>query len=64
VETLLESGEQRLVRLYKEVHVLPIEEPTLSELDPSRLSFFNINKPEDLLQAKNILRRGEDNTRP
>ena len=64
VETALESGEQRMVSFYKKVHVLPIEEPTLSELDPSGLSFFNINKPEDLDHAKDILKRGEGDTRP
>ena len=64
VETALGSGEKRMVSFYKNVHVLPIEEPTLSELDPNGLSFFNINKPEDLDHAKDILKRGEGDTRP
>ena len=58
VEAALESGEKRVVSFFPKVHVLPIEEPVLSELDPSGLSFFNVNTPEDLERAEQLLKRG------
>jgi molybdopterin-guanine dinucleotide biosynthesis protein A len=55
VEAALESNERRMVSFFPKVHILPIEEPVLSELDPSRLSFFNINTPADLERAERLL---------
>jgi molybdopterin-guanine dinucleotide biosynthesis protein A len=55
VEAALGSGERRMVSFYPQVLVLPIEEPILSELDPSGLSFFNVNTAEDLERAKQLL---------
>ncbi len=55
VEAALVSGERRMVSFYPQVHVLPIEEPILSELDPSGLSFFNVNTAEDLERADQLL---------
>ena len=63
VEAALESGEQRMVSFFPKVHVLPIEEPILSELDPSGLSFFNVNRPEDLERAEEYLKGGARITR-
>ncbi len=58
VEAALESGERRMVSFYPQVRILPVEEPVLSELDPSGLSFFNVNTAEDLARAEQILIRG------
>lgn len=55
VEAALGSGERRMISFYPQVHVLPIEEPILSELDPSGLSFFNVNTAEDLERADRLL---------
>ncbi len=55
VEAALGSGERRMTSFYPQVHVLPIEEPILSELDPSGLSFFNVNTVEDLERADQLL---------
>lgn len=63
VEAVLESGEQRMVSFFPKVHVLPIEEPELSELDPSGLSFFNVNTAEDLERAEQLLKRDARITR-
>ncbi|MEE8121593.1 MAG: molybdenum cofactor guanylyltransferase [Anaerolineales bacterium] len=64
VEAALESGERRMVSYFPKVHVLPIEEPVLSELDPSGLSFFNVNTAEDLERAEQLLKQGALFTRP
>ena len=58
VEAALETNERRMVSFFPKVHILPVEEPVLSELDPSRLSFFNINTPADLERAERLLNRG------
>jgi molybdopterin-guanine dinucleotide biosynthesis protein A len=55
VEAALGSGERRMISFYPQVHVLPIEEPILSELDPSGLSFFNVNTADDLERADRLL---------
>ncbi len=55
VEAALGSGERRMISFYPQVHVLPIEEPILSKLDPSGLSFFNVNTAEDLERADQLL---------
>ena len=58
LEAALESDERRMVSFFPKVHILPIEEPVLTELDPSGLSFFNINTPADLERAERLLNRG------
>jgi molybdopterin-guanine dinucleotide biosynthesis protein A len=55
VEAALVSGERRMVSFYPQVRVLPIEEHVLSKLDPSGLSFFNLNTAEDLERAEQLL---------
>ncbi|MEA1976639.1 MAG: molybdenum cofactor guanylyltransferase [Chloroflexota bacterium] len=55
VEDALGSGERRMISFYPQVHVLPIEGPILGELDPSGLSFFNVNTAEDLERAEQLL---------
>ena len=64
VEAALESGERRMVSFYPQLHVLPIEEPILSELDPSGLGFFNVNTTEDLERAEEIIKQGAPFTHP
>lgn len=62
VEAALESGERRMVSFFPKVHVIPIEEPELSELDPSGLSFINVNTAEDLERAEQLLEQGSQLT--
>lgn len=55
VEAALASDERRMISFYPQAHVLPIEERALSKLDPSGLSFFNVNTAEDLERAEQLL---------
>ncbi len=55
VKAAIVSGERRMVSFYPQVHVLPIEGQVLSKLDPSGLSFFNVNTTEDLERAEHLL---------
>jgi molybdopterin-guanine dinucleotide biosynthesis protein A len=57
VEAVLASGDQRIVLLFDQVEVLPVLDQALAELDPQGLSFFNVNTPQDLERAEQILAR-------
>jgi molybdopterin-guanine dinucleotide biosynthesis protein A len=56
VEKALKKGEQRVASFFPEVRVLNVEGEILERLDPDKLSFFNINTPEDLERAEALLR--------
>jgi molybdopterin-guanine dinucleotide biosynthesis protein A len=41
-----------MVSFFSQVNVLPVEEEDLDRFDPEGLSFFNINRPQDLIRAE------------
>ena len=51
----LDKGNQRMISFYSKVTVRKIEGEELKRLDPLDLSFFNINSPEDLAAAEQII---------
>jgi molybdopterin-guanine dinucleotide biosynthesis protein A len=50
----LEGGQLRVVDFWDRVKVRYIEEREIEILDPDKLSFFNINTPEDLATARQL----------
>jgi molybdopterin-guanine dinucleotide biosynthesis protein A len=58
MEELINKGERRIISFYEKVKVLEISDDVLDRFDPQRLSFFNINSPEDLARAEEILAEG------
>jgi molybdopterin-guanine dinucleotide biosynthesis protein A len=56
IESALSRGEQRMISYFRDVHVLEIDEPEWRRSDPSGMAFFNVNTPEDLLQAREVVR--------
>jgi molybdopterin-guanine dinucleotide biosynthesis protein A len=48
----LQAGERRMISFYPAVNVVEIPDSRLDELDPQRLSFFNINDANDLRTAE------------
>ena len=58
IEASLKVGEQRPVRFLSQLRILKIEESTIAQLDPSGLSFFNINTPQELAQAEQLIADG------
>ncbi len=58
IEASLEAGEQRLISFYPQLRIVKVEEPTLAQLDPSGLGFFNINTPQDLAYAEQLIADG------
>jgi molybdopterin-guanine dinucleotide biosynthesis protein A len=51
----LEEQKQRMISFFPLVNVMPIKTEKLDQLDPDRLSFFNINTAEDVLRAERIV---------
>ncbi|MBW1842535.1 MAG: molybdenum cofactor guanylyltransferase [Deltaproteobacteria bacterium] len=53
----LEKQELKIDRIFKKVRLKTISEKTLREQDSDLISFYNINTPEDLAMAEEILSR-------
>ena len=56
LEQALLDGERRMISFYPQVDVLPLGPDVIDRYDPRRMSFFNINTPEDLARAEAWLR--------
>jgi molybdopterin-guanine dinucleotide biosynthesis protein A len=57
IERLLAAGGFKIIDFFHEVRVRYIEEQEIKLFDPQCLSFFNINTPEDLEKARNLMGR-------
>jgi molybdopterin-guanine dinucleotide biosynthesis protein A len=55
IEDMLKENQARMVNIYERVGVFTVSEREINLIDPSGLSFFNINTPEDLVLAEEIL---------
>jgi molybdenum cofactor guanylyltransferase len=55
----LEEGRLKIAGFFDDVHVRYVDRRVLSELDPEGLSFFNVNTPEDLARAREIVARNQ-----
>jgi molybdopterin-guanine dinucleotide biosynthesis protein A len=53
----LEQGRLKIQGLFRKVRVKTVDEPDLRAMDAELISFFNINTPEDLVQAEAFLRK-------
>lgn len=56
VERALAAGERRMVSFLPAVRVKEVEEDLLLAADPSGMTFFNLNTPDDVTQAEKIVR--------
>jgi molybdopterin-guanine dinucleotide biosynthesis protein A len=54
IETLFAQRKKAIIELFPYVKVRFVEAAEIDRFDPRRLSFFNINTPEDLERAKEI----------
>ncbi len=57
IERLLSAGDLKILDFFPEVRVHYVEEQEIKLFDPQCLSFFNINTPADLEQARRLARR-------
>lgn len=54
VQAQLDKKELQIQRLFKTMRTHKIPEATLRNIDPELISFFNVNTPEDLEQARQM----------
>jgi molybdenum cofactor guanylyltransferase len=54
VKAALEAGQLKLIDWFPQVRLLERSAGEIAALDPSGLAFFNINTPQDLLQAERL----------
>ncbi len=55
IEASLAAGDHRMISFLPEITLHTVEHDTLDRLDPERLSFFNVNTPDDLQRAEELL---------
>jgi molybdenum cofactor guanylyltransferase len=55
IEQVLEQGLKRVISFYPQVEVREISEQEILRFDPGGLSFFNVNTPEELQEAEEII---------
>lgn len=57
IRAALEAGKMRVISFFPEVRVRFVDEAEIDRFDPTHLSFFNVNTPEDLEQARQLATR-------
>ncbi len=55
VEQALADGERRMISFYPQLRVHVVEPEQIRQHDPQGRSFFNVNTPEELLEAERLL---------
>ena len=54
IRAALDAGKMRVISFFPAVRVRFVDEPEIDRFDPGHLSFFNVNTPEDLEQARRL----------
>lgn len=55
VDEALAQGDQRMISFYPQVKVRIVSPDEVAHYDPSGRSFFNVNTPQDLIEAERFL---------
>lgn len=55
IHDALAQERRRVISFYEPLRVRYVDEDEIARYDPRRLSFFNINTPEDLVRAQELL---------
>ena len=56
-KTMLDRGELQVISFFPAVKVYRLSSEEIGQLDPEGLSFFNINTPDDMDRAKELLEK-------
>ncbi|MFU8771319.1 MAG: molybdenum cofactor guanylyltransferase [Anaerolineales bacterium] len=56
IEQVLEQGLKRVISFYPQVKVREISQDDVARFDPQGLSFFNVNTPEELQEAEQMIK--------
>jgi molybdopterin-guanine dinucleotide biosynthesis protein A len=59
VRDAIEAGKRRVDAWFERVNIRYVEEEEIILYDPGRLAFFNINTPEELMQAELLARENK-----
>jgi molybdopterin-guanine dinucleotide biosynthesis protein A len=59
IEKLLEAGRKKIIELFSEVRVRYLTKEEVEKYDPEHRSFFNINSPDQLAEAKAITEKSQ-----
>lgn len=54
IEAALAAGKMRVISFFPNVRVRFVDEPEIDRFDPAHRSFFNVNTPDDLVQARRL----------
>jgi molybdopterin-guanine dinucleotide biosynthesis protein A len=54
IRAALDAGKMRVISFFPEVRMRFVDEPEIDRFDPAHRSFFNVNTPEDLAQARRL----------
>jgi molybdopterin-guanine dinucleotide biosynthesis protein A len=54
IRAALDAGKMRVISFFPDVRVRFVDEPEIDRFDPDHRSFFNINTPDDLEQARTL----------
>ncbi len=54
IRAALDAGRMRVIGFYSDVRVRYVDEAEIDRFDPRHLSFFNINSPADVEQARRL----------
>jgi molybdopterin-guanine dinucleotide biosynthesis protein A len=54
IRAALEANRMRIISFFPQVRVRWVEQPEVEQFDPRHLSFFNVNTPEDLIEARRL----------
>jgi molybdopterin-guanine dinucleotide biosynthesis protein A len=54
IRAALDAGRRRVVSFFPDVRVRYVDEAEIERFDRQRLSFFNVNTPDDLDQARRL----------
>lgn len=57
IRAALEAGKMRVISFFPDVRVRFVDEAEIDRFDPTHRSFFNVNTPEDLEQARQLATR-------
>jgi molybdopterin-guanine dinucleotide biosynthesis protein A len=60
IKRMLDREELQVIRFFPSVKIAYLDEEEIRRLDPEGLSFFNINTPEDMAKAMEILGSGRE----
>lgn len=56
IQAQLERGDYKIINFFEHVQVKEVPVSMLRQGDPDLLSFFNVNRPDDLAAAENLVR--------